>query len=53
MNKAIIKQMIRTFVGNINVKVDRERRVLVITKDGQDNEITFDQAIDYLEELLK
>jgi len=45
--------VIRSFIGDFAVKVDRQARTVTIQAKGQEYQYTYDQLIDELEKLMQ
>ncbi len=48
----IIKQLVRSWLGDVAVKVDRDKQLVKLTINGQESELTYDQVIDQVEEIF-
>ena len=51
-SNAILKQLLKAFLGDCLFKVDRTKKVIEITIKGETNVLTFEQCIDYLDNVI-
>lgn len=52
VNTGLIIGVIRSFLGDFAIKVDRQARSVTIQVKGRDYKYTYDQLIDELEKLI-
>jgi len=52
INLGVIKGVIKSFVGDFAVKVDRQARSVMIQAKGREYIYTYDQLVDELEKLI-
>lgn len=53
INTGLMIGVIRSFIGDFAVKVDRQARTVTIQAKGQEYQYTYDQLIDELEKLMQ
>lgn len=53
INTSLMIGVIRSFLGDFSVKVDRQAKLVTIQAKGREYEYTYDQLVDELEKLLQ
>lgn len=52
INTGLIIGVIRSFLGDFSVKVDRQAKLVMIQAKGQEYKYTYDQLVDELEKMI-
>ena len=52
VNTGLMIGVIRSFLGDFTVKVDRQAKIVTIQVKGQEYQYTYDQLVDELEKLI-
>jgi len=52
INAPLIKGVVKSFIGSVSFKVDREARRVSIQVKGREYVLTYDQLVDELEAML-
>jgi len=53
LNVNLIKGVIKSFLGDISFKADREKQLVTIRAKGQEHTLTYDQLLDEIEAIFQ